>query len=116
VDRPITTYYAQCAVAVIISSVQTQARDDRWVQLVTRQIDVSKSVLRKYLTHGDSILLANLIYIVRQTLQISSDKGEHCEAFIKNASSRTLESICANSTRRILCQSSSTTSAICGTS
>ena len=93
VDRPITTYYVQCAVAVIISSVPTQARDDRWVQLVTRQIDVSKSVLRRYLIHGDSILLANLIHIVQQTLQISLDKGEHCEAHIKNASSRTLESM-----------------------
>jgi hypothetical protein len=60
VDRPITTYYAQCVVAVIISSVQVQARDDRWVQLVTRQIKASKSVLRSYFTHGDSILLANL--------------------------------------------------------
>ena len=94
VDRPITTYYAQCAIAVILSSVQTQVRDDRWFQLVTRQLDVSKSVLRRYLAHGDSILLANLVYIVRQSLPISSDKGEHCEAFIKNASSRTLESIC----------------------
>jgi hypothetical protein len=94
VNRPIPTYYAQCAVALVISSVQTQARDGRWVQLITRQINVSKSVLRRYLTHGDSILLANLIYIVRQTLQIGSDKGEHCEAFIKNASSRTLGSMC----------------------
>jgi hypothetical protein len=95
VDLPITIYYAQCAIAVIISNVQTQARDDRWIQLVTRQIDVSKSVLQKYLAHGDNVLLANLVHIVRQTLQISSDKGEHCEAFIKDASSRTLESLCA---------------------
>ncbi|KAF8261200.1 hypothetical protein EI94DRAFT_822625 [Lactarius quietus] len=94
VDRPITTYYAQCAVAVIISSVQEQARDDRWVQLVARQIEVSKSALRNYLSHGDSILLASLNLIVRQTLQISWNKGEHCETYIKNASSRTLESIC----------------------
>ena len=75
VDRPITTFYSQCAVAVIISSVQTQARDDRWLQLVTHQINMSKSVLRSHFTHGDSILLANLIYIVRQTLRTSSEIG-----------------------------------------
>jgi hypothetical protein len=94
VDRPITTFYSQCAVAVIISSVQTQARDERWFQLVTRQIDVSKSVLRSYLTHGDSIQLANLIYIVQQTFRTSSEIGEHYETYINDASSRTLESIC----------------------
>ena len=94
VDRPITIYYAQCILGVIISGVQVQARDDRWVQLVTYQIKASKSVLRSYLTHSDSILLANLIYIVRQTLRTSSEIGEHYEAYIKSASSRTLESIC----------------------
>jgi hypothetical protein len=94
VDHPITTYYAQCIVAVIISSIQVQARDDRWVQLVTRQIKASRSVLRSYIIHGDSILFANLINVVRQTLQTSSEIGEHYEVYIKCASSRTLESIC----------------------
>jgi hypothetical protein len=98
VDRPITTYYAQCVVAVIISNVQVPARDDRWVQLVTRQIKVSKSVLRRYFTHGDSILLANLNNIVRQTLQASSDIGEHHEEYIKKASC-TLEPMCKFDTR-----------------
>jgi hypothetical protein len=94
VDRPITTFYAQCVVAVIISSVQAQARDERWVQLVAHQIGVSKPVLVRYLTHGDSILLASLVHVVWQTLRISSDIGEHYEAYIKNASSRTLECTC----------------------
>jgi hypothetical protein len=94
VNLPIATYYAQCAVAVIISSVQAQARDDRWVQLVARQINVSKSSVQNYLTHGDSILLANLVYTIGQTVRASSHIGRHCEARIKNASSRTLESIC----------------------
>ena len=93
-DCPITIFYAQCVVAVIVSSVQVQARDERWVQLVTRQIGVSKSVLARYLTHGDSILLANLINVVRQTLRTSSDIGERHEVHIKNASSRTLECTC----------------------
>ena len=102
VDRPITTFYAQCVVAVIISSVQVQPRDDRWIQLVTRQIDVSESVLPRDLAHGDSILLANLIYIVRQPLRISSVIGEHYEAYIKTASSRTLESMCRLEVRNSL--------------
>ncbi|KAN0137370.1 hypothetical protein V8E53_004815 [Lactarius tabidus] len=94
VDRPITTYYAQCAVAVIISSVQVQARDDLWAQLVTRQITASKSVLRRYFTLGDSILLANLNNILQQTLRTSSEIGEHYEVYIRSASCRTLESMC----------------------
>jgi hypothetical protein len=103
VDRPITTFYAQCAVAAIISSVQTQARDDRWFQLVTRQIDnVSKYVLRSYLPHGDSIQLANLIYIVQQTLRTSSEIGEHYETHIKDASLKTLESMCKLDARNSL--------------
>ncbi|KAH9056357.1 hypothetical protein EDB87DRAFT_1687577 [Lactarius vividus] len=93
VDRPITTFYAQCAVSVIISSAQTQARDERWLRLVTRQINVSKSVLRSYLDHGDSILLANLIHIIRQTLRTTSVIEKHHESLITEASSKTLESI-----------------------
>ncbi|KAH9035180.1 hypothetical protein EDB83DRAFT_2678114 [Lactarius deliciosus] len=93
VDRPITTFYAQCAVSVIISSVQTPARDDRWLRLVTRQINVSKSVLRSYLDNGDSILLANLTHIIRQTLRTRSVIEKHHEGLITEASSRALESI-----------------------
>ena len=94
VDRPITTYYVHCVVAVIISGVQGQVRDDRWFQLVTHQINLSKSVLRRYFNHGDSIFLANLNSIVEQTIQASSEIGEHYGDLIKSASSRTLESIC----------------------
>ena len=92
VDRPITTYYAQCVLAVIISGVPV--RDDRWLQLVTHQSQVSKSVLRRYLNHGDSIFLANLNNIVGQTLRASTDIGEPYGDLIKSASSRTLESMC----------------------
>jgi hypothetical protein len=94
VDRPITTYYSQCAVAIIISSVQAPARDDRWVQLVARQINLSKSSVQNHLANGDRILFSNLIYIIRQTFRASSHIGGHCEAHIKNVSSRTLESVC----------------------
>ena len=102
VDRPITTYYSQCSVAVIISSVQARARDDRWVQLVVRQINVSKPSVQNYLAHGDSILLANLIYITAQTFRASSHIGRYCEGLIKDASTMTLESICTLDARNSL--------------
>lgn len=94
VDRPIATHHSQSAVAVMILSVQAPARDDRWVQLVARQINVSKSSARSCFTYGDSILLANLFNITGKTIRASSHIGRHCGARIKNASSWTLESIC----------------------
>ncbi len=102
VDRPITAFYAQCTTAVIISNVQAHARDERWQQLVTRQIGVSKSILQGYLNQGDSTLLANLNYVVEQTLQISSGIEEHYEAFIKEASSKSLECLCKLDVRSCL--------------
>ncbi|KAI0246129.1 hypothetical protein BJV78DRAFT_195755 [Lactifluus subvellereus] len=55
---------AQGVVAGIITSVQE--RDDRWIALAMDQLGVSEDVLRDYLTHGDSVLLVNLLHITRQ--------------------------------------------------
>ncbi|KAH9056358.1 hypothetical protein EDB87DRAFT_1579460 [Lactarius vividus] len=71
VDRPITTFYAQCAVSAIISSMQ----------------------IPSYLDHGDSILLANLIHIIRQTLRTRSLIEKYHDGYITKVTSRTLESI-----------------------
>ncbi|KAF8271909.1 hypothetical protein EI94DRAFT_443291 [Lactarius quietus] len=115
---PITFYFAQCTIAVIISSVEVEARDGRWVQLVTSQIDMSLSTLRSYLTHGDSIPLANLIQIVRKTLQIiCSDIGEtYSMRLMSKTRPRRHWKQYAKLTCRILCRTSSTTFASCGTS
>jgi hypothetical protein len=51
----------QTIVAGIISSVPE--RDERWVIPAKEQLGISKEVLRDYLAHGDSVLLANLIHV-----------------------------------------------------
>ncbi|KAH9971385.1 hypothetical protein BGW80DRAFT_1322153 [Lactifluus volemus] len=53
-------------VAGIIASAPERA--NRWKMLVKGQLVISEAVLRDYLTHGDSVLLANLIHITRQFL------------------------------------------------
>jgi Family of unknown function (DUF6535) len=52
-------------IAGVIASVPDSERDDRWMALTKDQLDVSEEVLRYYLAHGDSVLLANLIHITR---------------------------------------------------
>jgi hypothetical protein len=59
----ITAFYAQCAVAVIISTVQE--REGRWFLLASDQLGATRSLIRNYLTHGDSVLLANVNHVVR---------------------------------------------------
>jgi hypothetical protein len=55
---------AQTMVSGIISNVQK--RDDRWFSLAMDQLGVPRDVIRTYLAHGDSVLLANLINILRR--------------------------------------------------
>jgi Family of unknown function (DUF6535) len=65
IDRS-SSLCTQGIVAGIIASVRE--RDDHWVALTMDQLGLSEAVLRRYLTHGDSVLLANLIQITRQFL------------------------------------------------
>jgi hypothetical protein len=60
----------QCIIAIIILSVQE--RDSRWMALTLDQLGVPEQVLKYYLTHGESVLLANLIHIIRQFLRSDS--------------------------------------------
>ncbi|KAI9452580.1 hypothetical protein F5148DRAFT_500013 [Russula earlei] len=55
---------AQCMAAAIATTVQE--RDQRWVDIIMRQLDVSEDTLLTYVAHGDSVLLANLIHIVER--------------------------------------------------
>ncbi|KAI0286527.1 hypothetical protein BC826DRAFT_1047893 [Russula brevipes] len=55
---------AQILVSGIISNVQE--RDDRWFALAMDQLGVPRDVIRTHVAHGDSMLLANLITIIRQ--------------------------------------------------
>ena len=52
-----------CIIARIIARVETG--DDTWMALARFQLGVTEEVLRGYLKHGDSVLLANLITTTR---------------------------------------------------
>jgi Family of unknown function (DUF6535) len=60
-----TALFAQCIVAGIIAMVP-EHDSYLWKALVMDQLGVSEDVLRDHLAHGDSVLLANLIYVTRQ--------------------------------------------------
>ncbi|KAI9449539.1 hypothetical protein BJY52DRAFT_1307128 [Lactarius psammicola] len=83
---PFAMYYSQCVVSVIIARVKE--RDDPWFELTTGQLDISKSTLEKYLAHGDSMLLANCVFICRRTLEAYSQHRWHHDVYSR---SNTLE-------------------------
>jgi hypothetical protein len=90
----VTTFYAQCVAALTISILRDRIRDGRWFQLASGLLKVPKPVLYKYIAHGDSILLANAIFIVRKTVQTYSGAKERHRQDILDASSKTLEKVC----------------------
>jgi hypothetical protein len=63
-DDPDVAISAQCMAAAITTTIQE--RDQRWYQIVIRQLGISEDTLHLYLDHGDSVLLANLIHIVER--------------------------------------------------
>jgi hypothetical protein len=67
ITHPVTLFYRQCVAALTISIVQDH--DDRWCQLVSDLLGVSKTLLHIYIGNGDSVLLANTIFMVRRTVQ-----------------------------------------------
>ena len=85
---PFSAYYSQCVISVIIARVQD--RDSRWFELAMDQLGVSESVLRGYLDHGDSLLLANCISICRRTMRAYSEHGWERDLY---SQSKTLESV-----------------------
>ncbi|KAF8494072.1 hypothetical protein F5888DRAFT_1805646 [Russula emetica] len=92
ITHPVTLFYRQCVAALTISIVRDH--DERWKQLANGLLDVSKTLLHKYIGNGDSILLANAIFIVRRTVQTYSGSEEHHRNDIIGASSKTLETVC----------------------
>jgi hypothetical protein len=92
ISHPLLVFYAQCAVAVTLTSVQK--RDDHWFRLASGQLNQSKSLLRDYFATNDSILLNDAIFIVRRTMEAFSGLKDH-QSDIREASSKTLELICS---------------------
>ena len=50
-------------------------RDERWFALAIDELGIPEDVLRRYLDHGDSVPLANLIHITRQFFQNLLQRG-----------------------------------------
>ena len=78
-DDQETTWFARGIVASIITTVlQYNDLNDRWFSLTAHHLDISEHVLRGYLDHGDSVLLANLISFtrrfVRKPLKVNLEK------------------------------------------
>jgi hypothetical protein len=91
-DR-VTALSARCSVAVVISNVRE--RDENWYQLVFGQLkNTPKPLLYRYLSHGDSILLANLMFIVRRIVQVYSGSSEHQQCDLRLATCKTLKFVC----------------------
>jgi hypothetical protein len=99
ISHKVTTFYAQCVAALTVSIVR---RDERWYQLAIGLLDTSRSLLHKYIAHGDSILLANVMFIIRRTVQTYSGSADRHKKDVLGASSRTLETVCKLDIRRTL--------------
>jgi hypothetical protein len=93
ISHPVTRFYAECVAAVTISSVTLKDRDDRWFQLASGPLGTSKNLFQNYLKHRESILLANVIFILRRTIQTYSGSAERHRSDILGASSKALESL-----------------------
>jgi hypothetical protein len=92
ISSPVTEFYAQYVVGVTLASVQK--RDDHWFELASGQLNESKSLLRNYFAHDDSVLLANAIFIIWRTIQTFSGTEDRHRRDILETSSKTLESVC----------------------
>jgi Family of unknown function (DUF6535) len=98
-DR-VTALFAQCSAAVVISNVRdvpVPERDENWYELVFGLLDpenTPKPLLHRYLSHGHSILLANLMFIVRRIVQAYSGLStKRQQEDLLHATSRTLKFI-----------------------
>ena len=99
ISHPLLAFYAQCAIAVTLTSVED--RDDHWFRLASGQLKQSKSLLRNYFAEDDSILLDDAIFIIRRTMEAFSRSNDH-RSEIREASSKTLELICSFDIRKTL--------------
>jgi hypothetical protein len=94
ISDKITSFAAQCVVAVTISMLRRdKIRDERWPRLAAGLLNVSNSLLHRYITNGDSILLANAIFIVRRTVQTYSGAKDRHRSDILDVSSKTLGTV-----------------------
>ncbi|KAF8265786.1 hypothetical protein EI94DRAFT_1787292 [Lactarius quietus] len=79
-------HYSTCMVSIVL--LKTKRRDDRWFQLALRHFGVSQRSLKDYLSHGDSVLLANWIRVIRCIIPVPLEPFRDGNSFI---SRKTLE-------------------------
>lgn len=77
-DDPSMDYYSTCMISIIIARVKE--RDDEWGKLAMGHLGISAPVLRSYLTHGDSTLLANYIHTLRSIVHVHFDHFQSGDA------------------------------------
>ena len=63
-DDQRATFFTQGIIAFVIAKVPQ--RNERWFSLTTQHLGIAEHVLRSYLNHGNSVLLAVLIHFTRQ--------------------------------------------------
>ena len=92
-----TIYNSRCMVAIIIAG--SREHDDRWFELASSHLGVSRAVLCYYLAHGHSMHLANCVHIVWIMVQ---SYLKHGWARATNLRSMTLESVTKFDVRQTL--------------
>ncbi|KAH8988733.1 hypothetical protein EDB86DRAFT_2020011 [Lactarius hatsudake] len=68
---PVTAYHSQTILSIILPRVQE--RDEYWFRLAADHLGCSRSDLKDYLRHGDSISLAASIHILRNIIYVHFD-------------------------------------------
>ena len=94
---PRTVYYSRCMVAIIIAG--SQEHDDRWFELASSHLGVSRAVLRYYLAHGHSMHLANCVHTIWMMIRAYL---KHGWARATSLRSMTLESVTKFDVRQTL--------------
>jgi len=75
--NPIVRRIAACIIA------HAQDRDDRWTKLVKEAFDIPDGVIRDYVAHGDSMLLAILNHVTRKALRVGRSEQDVLESISK---------------------------------
>jgi hypothetical protein len=79
-------YYSTCMIAIVM--VKVKERDDRWLQLAMSHLGVSAPSLKNYLSHGDSVLVANWIRVIRCIIPVPFESFRDGNGFVNR---KTLE-------------------------
>ena len=77
-NDPSMAYSSTCMVSIAIARVKE--RDGLWFELAMAHLGISAPVLQSYLAHGDSVLLANYIHILRDIVHVHFENFQSGDA------------------------------------